>query len=40
MTAALKNEVDEYTRTMADSNYLFPSGKGDQPIGRGQAWQI
>ncbi|PWA09239.1 site-specific integrase [Pueribacillus theae] len=40
MTDALKNETEKYTRTMADSDYLFASRKGNRPIGRGQASQI
>lgn len=40
MTAGLKAEINRYIRRMADSDYLFPSKKGNQPIGRMQAWQI
>jgi len=32
MTAALKQEIEKYTRGMADSDYLFPSRKGNRPI--------
>lgn len=40
MTAALKQEIEKYTRGMADSDYLFPSRKGNRPIGRETAWRI
>jgi integrase len=39
MTAALKQEIDKYTR-MADSDYLFPSRKGIRPISRETGWRI
>lgn len=38
MTITLKNEIDKYIRSRADSDYLFPSRKGQQPISRVQAW--
>lgn len=40
ITDALKNEIEKYTKKSADSDYLFPSRKGEQPISRIQAWQI
>jgi integrase len=40
MTPALKNEIEKYTKSMADSDYLFPSRQGSGPISRMQAWQI
>ncbi|MBU8906881.1 site-specific integrase [Desertibacillus haloalkaliphilus] len=40
MTSSLRTEIDKYTRAMADSDYLFPSRKGDRPITRVQAWHI
>ncbi len=42
MTGALKQEIEKYTRQMADSDFLFPSrkGKGTSPIGRETAWRI
>lgn len=40
MTASLKNEIEKYVRNMADSDYLFPSRKGNKPISRVQAWKI
>lgn len=40
ITPALKNEIERYTKRMADSEYLFPSQKGNKPISRIQAWQI
>lgn len=36
----LKNEIEKYTRKLADSDYLFPSRKGIKPISRVQAWLI
>jgi len=40
ITHVLKNEIEKYTYRMADSDYLFPSQKGNKPISRVQAWQI
>jgi integrase len=40
MTGALKQEIEKYTRHMADSDLLFPSRKGKGPIGRETAWRI
>ncbi|MBH0158661.1 site-specific integrase [Fictibacillus sp. 5RED26] len=40
MTFSLRNEIDKYIRSMADSDYLFPSRKGQGPISRVQAWKI
>lgn len=40
ITITLRNEIDKYIRSMADSDYLFPSRKGQQPISRVQAWKI
>jgi integrase len=40
MSAALKQEIEKYTRQMADSDLLFPSRKGTGPIGRETAWRV
>jgi len=40
MTAALKQEIEKYTRGKADSDYLFSSRKENKPIGRETAWRI
>ncbi|WNS77786.1 site-specific integrase [Domibacillus sp. DTU_2020_1001157_1_SI_ALB_TIR_016] len=40
MTSVLKQEIEKYTRQMADSDLLFPSRKGTGPIGRETAWRI
>jgi integrase len=40
MTAALKQEIDKYTRTMADSDLLFPSRKGKGLVRRETAWRV
>lgn len=40
ITLTLKNEIEKYTKAMADSEYLFPSQKGNKPISRIHAWQI
>ncbi|OCA89313.1 site-specific integrase [Pseudobacillus wudalianchiensis] len=40
MSAALKQEIEKYTRRMADSDPLFPSRKGNVPIGRETAWRL
>lgn len=40
ITSNLKNEIDNYIRHKKDSEYLFPSRKGNNPISRVQAWQI
>ncbi|WP_163531438.1 site-specific integrase [Halobacillus ihumii] len=40
MTRALKNEIDKYISLRPDSDYLFPSRKGQKPISRVQAWKI
>jgi len=33
MAAALKQEIEKYTRGMADSDYLFPYKKGTVQLG-------
>ncbi|OUN01122.1 MAG: integrase [Paenibacillaceae bacterium ZCTH02-B3] len=40
ITNALKREIEFYTAGMADSDYLFPSKRGNKPISRMQAWHI
>lgn len=40
INTALRAILDEYITGMADSDYLFPSRKGDRPIGRVQAYKI
>jgi integrase len=40
MTGALKQEIERYTRQMADSDLLFPSRKGKDAIGREMAWRV
>ncbi|OXS72957.1 site-specific integrase [Domibacillus enclensis] len=40
MTGALKQEIEKYTRQMADSDLLFPSRKGKGHIGRETAWRV
>jgi integrase len=40
MTGALKQEIEKYTRQMADSDLLFPSRKGKGAIGRETAWRV
>lgn len=40
MTTALKQEIEKYIRRMSDSDYLFPSRKGNRPISRETAWRI
>jgi len=40
MTSTLRNEINKYICNMPDSDYLFPSRKGRQPISRVQAWKI
>jgi integrase len=40
ITENLRMEIERYTRKMANSEYLFPSQKGNKPISRVQAWQI
>jgi len=36
----LKEDIDKYIEGMEDKDYLFPSRKGDKPIGRVQAYRI
>jgi integrase len=40
MTAALKQEIEKYTRHMADSEWLFPSWKGKGHLSRETAWRV
>ncbi len=40
ITRVLRKEIERYTLHMRDSDYLFPSRKGNRPISRVQAWQI
>jgi len=40
MTAAIRQEIEKYTKGLADSDYLFPSREGNQPISRVMAWKI
>lgn len=40
ITESLKHEIEKYTKSLADSDYLFPSRKGGLPISRIQAWHI
>ena len=40
MTEGLRSEVAKYIQGKADSDWLFPSRKGDQPITRQRAWDI
>ena len=40
MTSSLKSEIEKYIKYKADSDYLFPSRKGNRPIGREAAWRI
>ncbi|MCP3765053.1 tyrosine-type recombinase/integrase [Domibacillus sp. A3M-37] len=40
MTGTLKQEIEKYTRQMADSDILFPSRKGKCTIGRENAWRV
>ncbi|WP_017754952.1 site-specific integrase [Calidifontibacillus oryziterrae] len=40
MTVALKNEIEKYTRSLADSDYLFVSRKGEGPLTRVSAWRV
>lgn len=40
VTVALKEEIIKYTNKKPDSDFLFPSRKGNHPISRNQAWQI
>jgi integrase len=40
MPGALKQEIEKYTRQMADSDLLFPSRKGKGAIGRETAWRV
>ena len=36
----LKKDIDKYTANMGENEYLFPSQKGNKPIGRVQAYRI
>jgi integrase len=40
ISGTLKAEIEKYTAAKADSDYLFPSRKGNGPINRIQAWQL
>ncbi|MBO8156412.1 MAG: site-specific integrase [Bacillaceae bacterium] len=40
ITRSLKEEIERYTCRMSESDYLFPSRKGNKPISRVQAWKI
>jgi site-specific recombinase XerD len=40
MTAALKQEIEKYTRQMADYEPLFPSRKGKGYLSREMAWRV
>lgn len=40
MLHAVKQEIYEYTKNMADDEYLFASRKGGEPISRVQAYRI
>jgi len=40
INANLRGIIDEYITGMSDNEYLFPSRKGDKPIGRVQAYKI
>ncbi len=40
ITDTLRNEIEKYCHSLADSDYLFPSRNGDKPISRVQAWNI
>lgn len=40
ITSKLKDEIERYIKGKNDSDYLFPSRKGNNPISRVQAWQI
>lgn len=40
ITNTLRNEIEKYCHYLNDSDYLFPSRKGDKPISRVQAWNI
>jgi integrase len=40
MPSTLKSEIEKYSASLADSDYLFPSRKGNKPISRIQAWKL
>ncbi|PWK11474.1 site-specific integrase [Tumebacillus permanentifrigoris] len=40
INTTMQSIVEEYTEGMADTDLLFPSRKGDKPIGREQAYRI
>jgi len=40
LSETLKQEIEKYTRLLADSDHLFFSRKGKGPIGRETAWRI
>ncbi len=40
ISPALRSEIDKYIRGLADSDFLFPSRKGDRSINRVTAWRI
>lgn len=40
ITQTLKEEINAYTKSMREKDYLFPSQKGNKPISRVHAWQI
>ena len=40
INGSLRQELDKYTVSMQDEDYLFPSRKGDKPITRVQAYRI
>ena len=40
MLHAVAQDIEDYTRHMTDDEYLFPSRKGDEHIGRVQAYRI
>jgi integrase len=40
MPSTLKSEIEKYTARLADSDHLFPSRKGNNPISRIQAWKL
>lgn len=40
INSTLKAEIDAYTEGMDDNAWLFPSRKGDKPMGRVQAYRV
>ncbi len=40
ISTQLKHEIDAYTQSFSQEDYLFKSQKGNQPISRVQAWNI